>query len=227
MFLRFEALDENLKMRVDLQTARLYVEALQKLAKDIGLSDRVRLSHLLRIEGLIKPQKCRDVEGDWIRLEPCLEKARRDFATSRAKEGEKIESDIVAQLARVEDCVEKINRERGDLKAGILESLRQRFQEMLGEAVDENRIYAETALLLMKFDINEELMRLRAHIAEFREAIAEKNQSVGKKLDFICQELNREINTISSKSMQHIIHSTVIRAKDSIEKIREQLRNVE
>ncbi len=112
------------------------------------------------------------------------------------------------------------------LERSIADNLRSRFAELLGNAVDENRILAETAVLLMKYTISEELARLRAHLEEFRSEAA-RNAAPGKKLDFLCQEINREINTIGSKSPILEVSRAVVSMKDALENVREQLRNVE
>jgi uncharacterized protein (TIGR00255 family) len=120
------------------------------------------------------------------------------------------------------------------LENSIRENIRTRFAELLedagsaglGHSIDENRILAETAVLLMKYTINEELSRLSSHLAEFR-AEAERNSSPGKKLDFLCQEINRDINTIGSKTPILEVSHAVVEMKDALENIREQLRNVE
>jgi uncharacterized protein (TIGR00255 family) len=108
----------------------------------------------------------------------------------------------------------------------IKTSLKERFRELLGDGVDESRILAETAVQLMRGDINEEVKRTRGHLESLQEAVSASGPQ-GKKLDFICQEIGREINTIGSKSMMMEIDQAVISVKDSLEKIREQLRNVE
>jgi uncharacterized protein (TIGR00255 family) len=113
-----------------------------------------------------------------------------------------------------------------EIEVKIRTGLRERFQELLGDGVDESRILAETAVQLMRGDINEEVQRTKAHLDSLQEALGSKGPQ-GKRLDFVCQEIGREINTIGSKSMMIEIDQAVIAVKDSLEKIREQLRNVE
>ena len=218
--------DEQVDLLVDTESARSITAILQQLIDEVGINDQVRLSHLLRMEGILKPQRKIDVDAYWETMVPHLETAFEEFERSRITEGEKIEKDIVEQLDRIEEGVRIIDKNREGLKEIIVNGLRERFFELLGDGVDENRVYSEAAILLMKFDVNEEVVRLTAHVNEFRETL-KSDGVVGKKLDFICQELNREINTIGSKSTQLEIHSTVISIKEAIERIREQLRNVE
>ena len=120
----------------------------------------------------------------------------------------------------------KISSHSEEIEKKIKENLRKRFFDLLGNAIDETRVLSETALLLIKFDINEELIRMSSHIKSFL-SILKNEDVVGKKLDFLCQELNREVNTISAKSMIIDINQTIVRLKSMIEQLREQLRNVE
>jgi len=112
-----------------------------------------------------------------------------------------------------------------DMESSLRTTLRSRFEEVMGDLVDENRILAELASYLAKHTINEEVVRLRSHIAAFRSTMDEP--LCGKKLDFICQEMNREANTIGSKSADARVSGAVITMKDAVENIREQARNVE
>jgi uncharacterized protein (TIGR00255 family) len=218
--------NEQIDLLVDEETARSYINALEKLMEEVKIHDQVRLSHLLRMEGILKTRRKLDVDNYWYSIEPHLEKTFSEFERFRIREGEKIEQDILKHISRIEDGVDVIEERRQGLKEIIVNGLRERFVELLGEGVDENRVYSEAALLLMKFDVNEEIVRMKAHVDDFKSTL-KSDSGIGKRLDFICQELNREINTISSKSAQLEIHSSVIGIKESIERIREQLRNVE
>ena len=219
-------IDEQIDLLVDTESARSFTAVLQQLIDEAGINDQVRLSHLLRMEGILKPRRKIDVGVYWEIIGPHLKMAFEEFERYRINEGEKIEKDILEQLDRIEEGVRVIDENREMLKEIVVNGLRERFVELLGEGVDENRVYSEAAIFLMKFDVNEEIVRMNAHVKEFRETL-KSDGGVGKRLDFICQELNREINTIGSKSMQLEIHSTVITVKEAIERIREQLRNVE
>jgi uncharacterized protein (TIGR00255 family) len=126
----------------------------------------------------------------------------------------------------LEESVKTVSARAPELEISIKENLHTRFKELLGDKIDDNRILAETAVLLMKYTISEELSRLSAHLTEFR-LETERNPSPGKKLDFLCQEINREINTIGSKTPLLEVSMAVIEMKNALENIREQLRNVE
>ena len=112
------------------------------------------------------------------------------------------------------------------MEENIITNLKNKFAEVVGNQVDESRILSEIAIQLVRFDINEELVRLDTHFTSFRD-IANSTDLVGKKLDFLCQEINREINTIGSKSTLVEINRIVVGMKDGLEKVREQLKNVE
>ncbi|MDR2517965.1 MAG: YicC family protein [Spirochaetaceae bacterium] len=176
--------------------------------------------------------------GYWKRVAPVLELALSQFENSRAREGKHTEADILSYLERLETLVKAISARTPELEASIRENIRNRFAELLGGntregpvragsmLIDENRLLSETAILLMKYTISEELSRLSAHLAEFRAEIG-RNPSPGKKLDFLCQEIHREINTIGSKTAVLEISRAVVDMKDVLENIREQLRNIE
>jgi uncharacterized protein (TIGR00255 family) len=213
-------------VRLDRSAVRAYVGVLRELADVSGLEERLELSHLLSIEGLIKTEQSRDLDAYWLIVEPLLENAFRSYEQTRQREGEATREDVVRLLATIEREMETIQRYAPDLEQRIVQELRTRFRELLGEGVEESRVYAEAAVILLKANVNEEIMRLRSHMGSFHQVLQEKGP-VGKKLDFLCQELNREINTIGSKSMVLEVSTAVINVKDAIEKIREQLRNVE
>ena len=122
--------------------------------------------------------------------------------------------------------VETVEQFSSVMEEDIKKNLRERFEQLLGQQADETRIYTETALMLVKFSVNEEVVRLRAHMESFLDEIKSDSTLVGKKLDFICQEMNREINTIGSKSFRVEVNQGVINARDALEKIREQVRNI-
>ncbi|NBF40845.1 MAG: DUF1732 domain-containing protein [Spirochaetes bacterium] len=145
---------------------------------------------------------------------------------ARAREGESTREDIASQLKRIREVVDELERRAPELEAALRQNVTERFDEVLGEQVNEDRVYAEIASLLIKHSINEELVRLRAHLKSFEETISTEG-AVGKKLDFFCQELNREVNTVASKSFASDVNRRVVEAKDAVENIREQLRNVE
>ena len=223
---RAKDLGGNVTVSVDEAAAIAYFQAIKQLSASLGLDEQPRLSTILAMDGVLLTDKTRDPERLWLAIEPALEEAVSQFDASRVREGRATEADILSHLVSIENAVETIAVHLPEMENSIKENLRTRFREVLGDAVDENRVLAETAVLLMKYTISEELARLRAHLSEFRSEI-ERNPAPGKKLDFLCQEINREINTVGSKSPILEVSRAVVSMKDSLENIREQLRNVE
>ncbi|HAE23276.1 MAG TPA: YicC family protein [Spirochaetaceae bacterium] len=213
------------EVHVDAGAARAISAALRDLAAAAGIDEPIKLSHLLGIEGILSFHRSVDADGLWESLVPAVNACIDAFEAERLKEGASARADLERQLGAIEASVLDIAARADELDAQIRVELRRRFEEVLGDLVDETRILTELASYLAKHTINEELVRLKAHIASFRATLDE--EQCGKKLDFICQELNRETNTIGSKSAQVEVSAAVIRMKDAIENIREQVRNVE
>ncbi len=221
----FEA-EEDIEIQVDAVRVRAYVSAMEELKRVAGIRERVGLSHLTGLEGTLKIESKRDPEALWAFILPLLDEVFEEFLRSRAAEGEKTAKDI----SRFADCIRErlalIESLVPKLEQRIMQGLRDRFRDLLGEGVEESRILAETAVLLVKFDVNEEIQRMKAHLGSLSDALKAEGAH-GKRLDFVCQELGREINTIGSKSTMLEVDQAVIAVKDALEKIREQIRNVE
>jgi uncharacterized protein (TIGR00255 family) len=224
--IKLRELSEDLTVLLDESTARSYIEALGGLAALAGLEREKLLPGLLQIEGILKAQRNRDTDYYWTLLEPRLEAAFVQYEASRIKEGAAARDDVEGSAGVIRGRLEDVSARAGELERKIKENLTNRFEEVLGNEIDENRILSETAVMLVKYDINEEIVRLTGHIDSLEETLA-CSGAVGKKLDFICQELNREINTIGSKSVILEVNQAVIEMKNAVEKMREQLRNVE
>ena len=224
--LRMRELEENITIHIDNRAAERYAEALRGLCNRLKINDEVRLGHILGMEGVVKNDKSRDMETYWQLILPLLNETSAQMEEDRVREGAATERDILSLTSVIEDATEKIAGYIPEIEKSMRDDIRKRFNEVAGNEIDENRLLTETAALLARFDINEEIQRLRAHTASFRQDAAGKGP-VGKKLDFIAQEMNREINTIGSKSGFIPISGHVIEVKNTIEQIREQLRNVE
>ncbi|GHT95476.1 hypothetical protein FACS1894141_4150 [Spirochaetia bacterium] len=224
--IRYKEHNAAVSVSVNHEAAAAYYTAITELASGLKLDEKPSLSLLLGMEGVLETEKQRDDDGYWKRLEPVLVRAADKFDGERDREGTHTEADIRSHVGVLEQAVGTISAYVPRIESSIQENLRTRFTELLGDKIDENRILTETAVLLMKYTISEELSRLNAHLAEFR-AETERNPSPGKKLDFLCQEINREINTIGSKTPVLEVSRAVVDMKDALENIREQLRNVE
>jgi len=226
LYVKALELNQAAEISIDPLYVESYVKALRQLAEAAGIRERLRLSHLLRIEGMLKAEQSLDLDAYWLDLQPLLESVFQEFDALRQAEGEATGKDIQQLLGRIEADIAKIEAVAPQLEEKIKIDLRTRFQDLLSNGIDENRILTETAALLMKSDIHEELVRSRSHLQSFSK-ILEESGPMGKKLDFICQELNREFNTIGAKNLLLEVDGAIVALKDHVEKIREQLRNVE
>ncbi|GHV67825.1 hypothetical protein AGMMS49928_05740 [Spirochaetia bacterium] len=211
---------------VNTEAVRSYAAAIAKAAEVLGTGEKPGLAQILPLEGVLEIERNRDDERYRRCLEPLLRDAALQFDAEKIREGKHTADDILSHINQLESSAATVASHAPELEAAIKENLHNRFAELLGDKIDENRILAETAVLLMKYTISEELSRLSSHLAEFR-AEMERNPGPGKKLDFLCQEINREINTIGSKTPQLEVSRAVVEMKNALENVREQLRNVE
>jgi uncharacterized protein (TIGR00255 family) len=224
--LRYRKLEERIDFTVDEPALRSFVEALRRMCDVAGIGDEIRLSHLLHMDDLMRSDRSVDPESVWSAVEPMLRQVHAEFAESRVSEGAATRRSIESSMEAVAGCLEAIAARSSELESLLHTGVRERFEQVLGTRLDEDRVLAETAVLLVKFSIEEEISRLSGHLRAFQ-GVLESDSEMGKKLDFLCQELNREFNTIGSKSPLYEINKTVVDAKDAIEKIREQVRNIE
>lgn len=226
LYVKAVELAQTPRLHLDRAAARAYAQALRELAREAGIRERLRLSHLLKLEGILSSEPSSEPEAVWPALQALLEKTFDEFDRSRAREGEATRRDVLQLSVELEEQLRRIESLAPTLEAKLKNDLRARFAEVLGDSVEESRLLAETAVLLARADVHEELARARSHLAGFRSVLNEEG-ALGKKLDFICQELGREVNTIGSKSALAEVDEAVVSCKSLLEKIREQVRNVE
>ena len=170
------------------------------------------------MDGVIKTEKNRDIDNYWILLEPLFADVLQQVLEDRRREGASTADDISRQIGFLESRVGEIETLAPAMEEQINRSLREKFADLLEGQADESRILSEIAVQLVRFDINEEIVRLKTHFGNFRDVSAHDDEPIGKKLDFLCQEINREINTIGSKSTLVEINQYVVEMKDSLEK---------
>jgi uncharacterized protein (TIGR00255 family) len=199
VFVRVREINAPISIGININAAKAYKDAINTLAQELEIGERCGLPLLLGMEGVLEIEKNRDDERYWQEIEPLLQEALKAFNSERAREGKHTEEDILANLEKIETSLKKIASFAPVIEQAIKENIKTRFTEVLGDQVDENRVLAETASLLVKHTIAEEISRLSAHLSEFR-AETVRNPKPGKKLDFLSQEINREINTIGSKA---------------------------
>jgi uncharacterized protein (TIGR00255 family) len=225
-YIRFRDNQENLQISLDSANVLAYKKVLDELRSLGQIVEPVGLQHLLSVEGLVRVDRQRDLELYWQAIEPVLATALDALDQSRQREGAALLADLLAQMGRIEEQVAVIEAATPRIEAHIRSSLRQRFVEVLGDQIEEQRFLSEIAVQLMRYTVNEELVRLHAHLEAAR-ALMTGQAASGKKMDFLCQEMNREINTIGSKNIILEIGGAVIETKDALENIREQIRNAE
>jgi uncharacterized protein (TIGR00255 family) len=199
---------------------------LRQISEACAIEEPLRLGSILGFEGVVTYERDLDEDELWRTIEPELELCFASYDESRLREGEATRSDIVAQMRRIEEGLALVREKVPEIERTVKAQLRARFLDVMGEGVDEGRLLAETAALLMKYTLNEEVIRLSAHIASFGR-ILQNEASSAKKLDFLCQEMNREVNTIGSKNILLPVAEVVVELKDALENVREQLRNIE
>jgi len=213
-------------ININKSAAKAYYSALVDIAKELGIKEKPSLSSLMEMEGILEIEKTRDSEHYWKEIEPIFNEAMQIFCKEREREGKHTEADILSHLSAIETALKTVASFAPAIEQTLKDNIKNRFNEMLGNQVDENKVLAETASLLLKYTISEEISRLDSHLSEFRKE-TERYTRPGKKLDFLCQEINREINTIGSKSAIIEVTNEVVKMKETLENIREQLRNIE
>jgi uncharacterized protein (TIGR00255 family) len=226
LILKVREMEEKVQVHLDTSIIHIYMDALKRLINEAGISERINLSHLLRIDGILKPVKNYDIDVYWKKILPLLKNLFNQYEESRAIEGKRTEDYIKNLIKTIKKNLTIIEKKVPDIEIKVRELLKKKFYELLGDEIDEGKILSETALMLIKFDIKEEIARMTSHLQTFSTTL-KTGSPIGKKLDFICQEMNREINTIGSKSIFLEVSNAVISIKDAVETIREQLRNVE
>ena len=210
------------------ELAKLYIKELTELAEEADIPSGLRATEVSKMPDVLNIQLEEDsLETIWKELSECLETAIDNFIDMRSIEGSKIKQDLQTRLSSVEENVNKIS----ELSTGLVEEyivkLEERIKELLKiDIVDKDRLAQEIVIYSDKCSTEEELTRLKSHIAQFKNLL-EQEEPVGKKLDFLIQEMNRETNTIGSKSGKLEITNLVIEMKTVLEDIREQIQNIE
>jgi len=226
VFMRIREHNAPIKISINKNAARAYFDAMNDMAKELGIKEKPSLQTLMEMENVLDIEKNRDDERYWQEIQPVLDDAAKAFCQEREREGRHTKDDILSHLGIIEASLNKVSAFAPEIEQTLKENIKSRFAELLGSQVDENRVLSETASQLLKYTISEEISRLNSHLGEFRKE-TENNQRPGKKLDFLCQEINREINTIGSKSAIIDVSTEVVKMKETLENIREQLRNIE
>jgi len=226
---RVEAADGSTgNVKVDAKLAQQYVEGIRAVAKKLKLADDLGAETITRLPGLVSIEQ-ENIDADHVAavLSQAATKALRGLSRMRAAEGKALEKDLRERLGLLEGMMKEIQRLSHTVVAGYREKLFQRLEEAgLTDLASDERMVREIALFADRCDITEELTRLKSHLAQTRKLLRSV-EPVGRTLDFLCQELFREINTIGSKANEVEITRQVVGFKTELERIREQVQNVE
>jgi uncharacterized protein (TIGR00255 family) len=218
-------------VRINTQIANTVVPQLRSIADELGLGSTFSGSDLLRVPDLlqVEPVETEITDEEREALTRVVREALASAQTMRSKEGESLRTDITSRLAMIRDLQQRLASHREEIRTELLTAFRQRVQEIATSAgieVSEERIAQEVVMMIEKGDIAEELTRLTHHVEQMEKAIG-GNEAAGKKLDFLSQEMLREINTMGSKSRSAALRTLVVELKTEVERIREQVQNVE
>ena len=230
IFVTYEDLSENqASLKYNEQLAGEYLSYFRQMEEKFSLGNDVRVSTLLRCpEVLIMEEQTMDEDELWNGLKKALSGAIRQFVETRAQEGDSLKEDILKKLSGIQKLVDYIEERSPQIVAEYREKLQNKVRELLSDTqIEEGRLAAEVVIFADKICTDEELVRLRSHVVHMKETLESKESGIGRKLDFIAQEMNREANTILSKANDLEVSNVGIDLKTEIEKVREQIQNIE
>lgn len=212
---------------VDPAAVKFAVKILKDIRKTAGLKDKIKLSDILQFQNLFFKEEDEEAGQEMTLIENAIDGAVDEMNKMRVAEGSELEKDIRKRIGFIEEALIQIERlKEEDLKT-YFEKLKERAKQLVADLTDnEQRLMTELALLSERYDVTEECVRLRSHIKIFLETL-NSTDDIGRRLNFILQEMNREANTINSKSVSSVISHAGISIKEEIEKIREQIQNIE
>ena len=229
VYVSIDILEEiGISVELDTAYATSYIAALRRLSAEFGLTNDITTMAVAANRDIFSVKKAdEDMEREWNNVLPVLEEATAAFIAAREREGANMKADIEAKKCRVMELAAKIAPlSEADVKNQYAK-IEARIKQLIGDvAVDEARLITECAIFADKIAIDEELVRLASHFEAF-DSILASNDPVGRKLDFLLQEINRETNTIGSKACDVAIAKIVVEIKSELEKIREQIQNIE
>lgn len=218
----------TVQVKVNRELVYAYKAALTEIAAELGIAPAFDPAFLAsRPDVLIQQELSEDTEAAWPSIEQSLDQALAECTGMREQEGAVLVEDLLTRLQVFAQTIEKIETSIPDLLRQREQVLGERLQKLLGNVqLDEQRLCQEVAILADKTDVTEEIVRLRSHISQFQ-AIVQEPESVGRKLDFLLQEFLREVNTIASKINDAVIATLTVELKSELEKMREQIQNIE
>lgn len=228
IFINYDSFGQDVDIKIDTNLAKSYIDGLKTIKDEFNINEDISLSLLTRFSDIFKVDKIEKEEEEiWNILKIALEKAFNALNNMKEREGQRLSEDIKLKLKDIRETVDDIDAKADSLAGEYMKKLRERIMELTQNiALDESRLMTEIAIIADKCSIDEEIVRLRSHITEFEKTL-DSQSSIGRKLDFIVQEMNREANTIGSKATDIDIINNVVNLKTQIEKIREQIQNIE
>ncbi len=220
--------DGEIPVRINVSAAKGYYKLLNELRKSVKLKQTVRLEHLLQFSEVLEPVEMENTdEKEWLLLRRALDEAIENLLTMKRNEGKELEKDFRYRIGLLDERITQIEKLSAQQIPAERERLRERIKQLLEqETIDEGRLEMELALMADRLDVTEECVRFRSHNKFFLEAM-ENDEAAGRKLNFLIQEMNREANTIGAKSNSAEIAHLVVGIKEELERIREQLQNIE
>lgn len=220
---------EDVNLKFDDKLATQYVNILKEIKDKFDLQDDISVMNVAKFPEIVK---CKEKEEDedlyWSMLKEALDMSMEKLTQMRKEEGEKLAIDTIERCDILANLIDEIEKYSNTVVDEYREKLNNRISEILENPsiIDENRLAQEVAIFADKSSITEEIVRFRSHIEQLRKTV-EKNDSIGRKIDFLIQEMNREVNTTGSKSSNINITNLVVEVKSELEKIREQIQNIE
>ena len=229
VFINFEnnsAQGKNIQINTDI--AKIYISELRKLAEQENISSNIEVTEISKYPDVLSIQNVEDEETIKQEILEVTKMATEQLVSMKKIEGEKISQDLLQRISKIKEKIQEISSLSTGLIQEYVVKLEGRIKELLvGQEIDESRLAQEVVIYADKCSIEEEVTRLKSHIFQFKKLIEETNGTIGKKLDFIIQEMNRETNTIGSKANNLEITNGVIDIKTELEDIREQVQNIE
>lgn len=222
--------EDDLAVKLNVPAAKQYFSNLREIQKEFDVQGDITLEMLSSMPDVLKAVPDVESEEEVLHaMDIAVELAIKNFDEMRMVEGAKLSEDIIKRGELISDCIDEIEKASPELTKIYAEKLQERVAELTDKRVEipEDRLAMETAIFADKSSITEEIVRLKSHIEQLKEILLSNGEPVGKKLDFLVQEFNRETNTIGSKANDLQITNTMLKMKSEIEKIREQIQNVE
>lgn len=220
--------EKGKNIKINKELAKVYISQLRELAEETGITANIDVIDISKFPEVLNISNEDNEEIYWNELKGVLDTALDNFVAMRETEGNKIRDDLKVRMERIKEKVSKISSYSAGLVEEYIVKLNTRVKELMNtDVIDENRLAQEIVIFSDKSSIQEELTRLDSHIYQFLDLLSNGNSPVGKKLDFIIQEMNREVNTIGSKANSTKISEGVIELKTEIEDVREQIQNIE